>query len=1325
MPLPIFRIESRRCRTRFSVAAVPLRERVLPAILIWAVVFGTFGSGLFGTLFAAKQYGGLEYTDPSDNATPAPVPPSPSAPLPDLNWDASSNDSYGSYPRNENFYENYSEAVAFAAPPAPAAAPVPATEQKTNAASEAANTEGRGRWALPRPHLPNISSTMQHSVQNVQSTVNNTIQHIFPERREPVAEETPQENLPGVPGFRGRYSAPMPSYANEATPGSNTSGSNVPGSNASSSPFEVHSVPDIYSQPLHAPTPFGQGGGAPGIGSSMNDFMPQPHGTSPFLVTPLYTPNALGDPYTRRSFLFEGDSQGQGTTTAPAQILPSNVPRVNYAPPLAPGEDAEINALMRDFTGTSALFMPQRNLEDPITIIAKSGWSKEIENKTVYFLDGDCTIRQGDDRVYGPSAVVWIDHQRSPKTASVYLESENSEKPLQIELSQGKADARIQDKKWFGSFQTKSDIDVYLERHVHSKKELPPIYARADEMRFPGSARFRSKQLTQSVEIDGKTTNFRNISFYPRSDTETAVSWKNDEQSNRSVILITNGFTLVIDGISMDGSGRSLMTGDTIDISADKAVIWTENLAAFSSQAERRQNSEYDLEIYLEGNIKFLEGNRTVYAKRMYYDVKNRIGYLLDAEFLAPATGFEGLVRMKADIIQQLGNNNLVATDAFITTSRLGEPAYRIQSKRMTYEEILRSGYDASEPSKRQLVVAENNVVCLGALPVFYWPWMAADLQQRDPFMYIRSVAFSHNGTFGTQIRTTWNPYQLFGIKDQIEGTSWDISLDYLSKRGLGHGTNFTYERNDLFGIQGPTAGMLDLWGISDSGEDNLGKDRRDLQPEESYRYRAIWKHRQLLENNWLVTAEFGKTSDRNFMQEYFEQEWNQMKDASTGLELKKTEENRALSLYLSGRLDKHVTETNWLPKLEHTWIGQSLLNDRVLWYEHTRIGYAQLKVTDAAENVNTTREHNQNYFAFLPWELQPGSMNDPNGAYATLNAGSEVFSTKHELDIPFDLGPVRFVPYALGEFAHWGEDVYGDSVQRFYYQAGIRANLPIWKLMSNYGSRTWYVNGLAHKIDLSAELSYARADANWNTLVQYDAMDDHSVQEFRRRYIYTTYGGTLPVRFDERYYAIRSGIAGNVTSPATALADDMTMLRLGMKHRWQTKRGPSGNRRIIDWITFETNINIYPEKEHNFGESLGLLDYDFRWHIGDRFALLSSGVYDFFSDGQKITRIGAVTERPGRGQLYLGVDRLDGPFAATYVNLNLMYLMNEKYSIEVGASYDLDLGDSIGHNLVITRTGESFAFGLGTSINPSRDSWGLSLDVRPVFLTNYKNRSR
>ena len=184
-------------------------------------------------------------------------------------------------------------------------------------------------------------------------------------------------------------------------------------------------------------------------------------------------------------------------------------------------------------------------------------------------------------------------------------------------------------------------------------------------------------------------------------------------------------------------------------------------------------------------------------------------------------------------------------------------------------------------------------------MPVFYWPTIATDLN--DPTYYIRRVRTGDDNVFGTQFLTNWDGYQLLGIRNKPEGTDFDISLDYLSERGFGHGGTFTYDRPEMFGIPGHVAGLADYWGIQDHGLDNLGQYRSAVPPEENYRYRLLWQHRQMLPYDLQLTAEVGWISDRNFVEEYHKSEWEELKDETTGVELKQITDNRSWSI--TGRL--------------------------------------------------------------------------------------------------------------------------------------------------------------------------------------------------------------------------------------------------------------------------------------------------------------------------------------------------------------------------------------------------------------------------------------
>src|SRR5690606_18205420 len=116
-----------------------------------------------------------------------------------------------------------------------------------------------------------------------------------------------------------------------------------------------------------------------------------------------------------------------------------------------------------------------------------------------------------------------------------------------------------------------------------------------------------------------------------------------------------------------------------------------------------------------------------------------------------------------------------------------------------------------------------------------------------------------------------------------------------------------------------------------------------------------------------------------------------------------------------------------------------------------------------------------------------------------------------------------------------------------------------------------------------------------------------------------------------ERFYGVRRGSMDWVTGP-TEIANDLTVFRLGAQQRWQTKRGFPGQRRILDWMTLDTNMEIFPKPDQNFDQAAGMFDYDYRWFVGDRLALISFGGFDFFDEGQKWATFGGFLNRPPRG---------------------------------------------------------------------------------------------
>lgn len=792
----------------------------------------------------------------------------------------------------------------------------------------------------------------------------------------------------------------------------------------------------------------------------------------------------------------------------------------------------------------------------------------------------------------------------------------------------------------------------------------------------------------------------KSVQFYPRSETTDISIEPYDPNRAESVGQIKGGFRLVVNGVKVPQADGSVVDYGTVTLEADNAVVWLRSdapvnlLEGFSSSPDR------PIELYLDGNIVFSQGNRVIYADRMYYNVSSEYGMVLSAEVLTPVPQYQGLLRLKADVLQQRDSRSFKAYGAAITSSRLGVPRYWMQAGDVEFqdnrsEEEL-SVFAQSDPDRpsNMLARAKSNFVYVGGIPVFYWPTFSSNLKQSS--FYLSSARFGNDSIFGFQTLLDWDGYQLLGIEGP-EGTRLRLSTDYLSERGPAGGFRFDYERPTwFFGV--PGTGFTDAWIINDSGLDILGSDRVNLQPEEELRGRLLSRQRLFLSPNTEILGESGWISDRNFLEQYYEQEWEQEKDFTSALRLRRYNGNRMFEAYGQPRVNDFFTESEWLPRLNHFLLGQNLLGDRLTWNASSSVGYGHQRVA-----TTPTAPADAAKFALLPWET------DSEGIRA---------ATRQELSMPVSLGAWKVIPFLSGEAAFWNEDIAQDDVTRLTGQAGIRTALPFWRVYPNFENRLLDLRGIAHKMTFETELFYADSNQDLSRFPLYDPLDDNAQEHFRRRFIFDTFGGSLPAEFDERNFALRSGMQRWVTGGSTEIMDDMTQVRFGINNRWQTKRGLAGRERIVDLVSFDVDFTIFPEAERdNFGEEFGAFNYDFRYHVGDRLTLLSNGYMDVFSQGLKSISAGAQMSRPGRGDAYVGFLSLEGPISANILNGNVNYRMNEKWILSSGAAFDFGRTGNIGQSFALTRIGESALVRVGVNVDSGRDNVSFNFNIEPRFL--------
>ncbi|WP_442483947.1 hypothetical protein [Aeoliella sp. SH292] len=995
------------------------------------------------------------------------------------------------------------------------------------------------------------------------------------------------------------------------------------------------------------------------------------------------------------------------------------------------------------------VFLPRPDGNPAIAISAKSATKWQEGVYETWHLTGDCTFRQGDNIVTANEAIVWIappspDEPDAPHKVIIYAEPATGQSVQLAHRPTGAAASQQNTPTWFGRWTSGPGVAWTLAQQSVAPPTAPAIHTRATAaLQSAATAKVDGEvqpaQFQQFVPPPAPSgvnqVGVRRIRLAPRSG--VGMQFEGRALPNgESIGIISGGAQIIIEGLNAQGIPAEIGSVDMLDIQTDRAVVWT---AGGINGGSFEQGKDVPMEIYMEGNIVFRQGDRTVYADRMYYDVRRNVGTIINAELQTPLTSvkgvdYAGIVRLRAGVIEQLDASRFVAHDAMLTPSRLEVPSSHLGARTITLENTQRpkinplTGQQAVNPvtlepefESRSLAQSQGNFVYIDSWPVFYWPTLTTDLE--EPNFYINNLRVRNDRIYGFQALVGLDMFQMLGVNEPPRGVEWELNLDYLNKRGFGYGTTVEYNRDEFFGILGPVDGLFDTWFIKDHGVDNLGFFRRDIVPEKSFRGRTFLNHRQYLTDGWLegwtVQGEIGWISDRTFLEQYYEQEYDDRKDQLTGIRLKRVDHISSFGIEANGQLNPFWTQTQWLPRLDYYRLGQDFGDEVFTWNSHTSGAYANQNMASTPTNPTLLSQ-----FTLFPWET------DSLGNRAT--AEGERILTRNSIAAPINLEPFKVVPYVLGELGHWGQDLEGNDIQRAYGQVGLKASIPFWTVNPYIQDPVFNLNGLAHKVVFDMDASYSESNRDMTDFPLYDEIDDDVFDDIRRRLFFQPFGGllagtyfdpsttptTIDPKFDPRFYLLRSNTQGWVTSPGKEIADDLSVVRFGMRQRLQTKRGLGERQHIVDWMTLDSNISWFPQDgRDNFGSDFGLFDYDYSWHLGDRFTLVSDGAADMFGDGLRTVSGGMILNRPSRGNIYMGYRTMRGPFTADVLTATVNYRMNTKWVGSASAMYDFSEAGNIGQSLTFSRIGESLIVSIGGSYDESKDNVSFNFMIEPRFL--------
>ncbi len=648
--------------------------------------------------------------------------------------------------------------------------------------------------------------------------------------------------------------------------------------------------------------------------------------------------------------------------------------------------------------------------------------------------------------------------------------------------------------------------------------------------------------------------------------------------------------------------------------------------------------------VYLEGDVRMSQGTSAVRAARVFYDLIHDRAVILDATIRTVLVENQLPLYLRADELRQLSRQEFVASDAILTTSEFHTPQYHIGASRVELTTRSVGGAGLSGGFK-----VHDATINVSGVPILYWPYLAGNVDVAETAT--RGLRTGFSGSFGLELETDWHTFSLLGLETP-KGFDSTLSLDYFSERGPAAGVDAKYRRDTYFGD-------IRSYLMTDNAEDNLGADRRSGSVRDT-RGRVLIRHRQYLKEDWQLTLELSYISDRDFLEEFFESEFDNEKEQETLIYLKKQRADWAFTAILQARLMDFLTQTERLPDFAFYLFGQPV-GERLTWFSENRIGFVRYRPGD------------QRFRDFLFEGRRFAS-----GAVARVD-------TRQEIDAPMDIGPWRFVPFASVRGSAWDDTVWGNGVVRAYGSFGVRGSMYLSQVDREARSELFDLDGVRHVIkpDITAWISD------------------------------TNQAGARLFPFDETVEGI-DGVDG---------------VAVGVRQRWQTKRGAGKTRRKVDFLTWDLELGLFngatgDDKTNGFvsytrpelSVARNYLNSSVVWRVNDRTAFLSEVNYDV-NDGEiDVLNMSLAVERTPRMSYLVGYRFIEEADSGLF-GFDFNYKMTEKHTLAIRQSYDVEAGRTADFTVALIRRFPNWFTALSFELDEAENDFGVTLSIWPQGL--------
>lgn len=657
--------------------------------------------------------------------------------------------------------------------------------------------------------------------------------------------------------------------------------------------------------------------------------------------------------------------------------------------------------------------------------------------------------------------------------------------------------------------------------------------------------------------------------------------------------------------------------------------------------------------IYLEGDIVLTSGDRMIRASRMYYDFANDRALILDAVVRTFDATRSLPIYVRAKQIQQLSATEFRAQDAKVSTSEFHTPHYHLGAGELDIVDLTPRDPLTSEAAG--LISGSYKVrdatANLGGIPLLYWPFASGTLE--DSETSLKQVRSGYSDDFGVEFQSRWELFNILGL-EKPRGFDGSLRLDYFSERGPATGIDLDYETDNSFGL-------LRSYYVNDKSDDNLGGRFRDEDPDTENRGRITLRHRHYLPDDWQATFELSYISDRNFMEEWFEQEFDQGKQQESLVFLKKQVDNWAFTAHLQYQLLDFITTTERLPEFALRLIGESL-GDFATFFSENRAGFVRFRDAD------------REFFA----NLRRGGRDPDSGTVARADS-------RHEIEIPFSIGDLRIVPFGSVRGTGYDDTPGGGGDGRFFGTYGIRGSIYAWKVLTDVRNELMDIDGLRHVIKADVVAWGAHSNRDSNDYFEFDENVD-GIDEV-----------------DGVSVGIRQRLQTRRGAPDKRRTVDLLTfdVELGLFNDAENDEF--------------TNGFVSPSRPEN-SVSRNYVNASTVYRINDSTNLSAEMNYDL-NDGEiDIFTATYAVERTPRLSYLLGYRYL-GEINSNLIGFGLNYKISEKYIVAIREEFDIDRGETSEFDVGVIRKFPRWFVGVTFALDEIEDDVGISISAWPEGL--------